>query len=165
LRDDALCDENGDLRYIGKANDPASRLKGHLRETGRRRTPLYDWLRKHGEPTMIVLESDCTDWRQAERAWIADARLSGASLLNLADGGDEPFCSTECRRANALTLNERRRTDPRFRRLWKLKRDLGNGLRLGFVGNSTRAKLRLLAAKRPDMFGAWTNLPDREEAA
>lgn len=95
-----LFDSTGALRYIGKANDPAKRLKGHMRDVRRRRTPLYDWLSKYGEPELRILEASCHDWKEAERRLIAEARARGDRLLNVADGGDEPHCPIETRRAN-----------------------------------------------------------------
>lgn len=102
-----LYDKAGRLRYIGKANNPVERLKGHMRDGRKRKTPLYDWIRKHGEPEMRVLESDCVDWKEAERRLIREARERGEKLLNLADGGDQPFCPTEVRSENAKKLNRR----------------------------------------------------------
>lgn len=169
-----LVDQNGDLRYIGKANDPRVRMQKHMCEIGRRRTPVYDWLAKHGEPVMIVLESNCEDWRQSERDWIAEARLAGVPLLNLADGGDEPFCSREQRQANArksiangngftseqarahgLKLNERLRNDPVARQLRETKRYLSAHVsQYGFTPHRL-AKLWYAAWLAPEKFGKW----------
>jgi hypothetical protein len=96
------CPLTGELRYIGKANDPAKRLDQHMRDSRSRATPLYSWIRKHGKPALVVLEADCPDWREAERRLIAKGRLDGLRLLNIADGGDEPHCPTSVRAANAL---------------------------------------------------------------
>jgi hypothetical protein len=105
-----LYDCDGALRYIGKANDPAKRLKGHMRDRQRRRSPLYDWLNKHGLPEMRVIEQDCADWCEAERRLITDARVRGEKLLNVADGGDEPHCPVEVRRRNGRHLADMRKT-------------------------------------------------------
>lgn len=154
-----LFDNQGRLRYIGKADKPAERLKGHMRET-RRRSPLYDWLRKHGLPEMRVLEADCLDWREAERRLIAEARERGDKLLNLADGGDEPHCPREVRARNGAANARAIHSDPKRRRIWELKRSLGSALKQGYVSNETRAKMRKAAVDRPDLFGEWRNLPD-----
>lgn len=102
-----LFDKNGRLRYIGKANVPANRLKGHMRDSTKRNTPLYAWIRKHGIPEMRVIEADCQDWREAERRHISEAIARGEKLLILAPGGDEPYCPTEVRSENAKRLNRR----------------------------------------------------------
>lgn len=96
-----LYDQAGTLRYIGKANDPSKRLKSHVRDARRlAKTPVHAWINEHGCPEMRVIERDCLDWREAERRLIAQARSRGDFLLNLAAGGDEPFCSPEVRRQN-----------------------------------------------------------------
>lgn len=107
-----LYDASGALRYIGKANNPEERLNRHMRDAPRRRTPVYDWINKHGRPVMRVLEADCQDWREAERRLIAKARADGERLLNLADGGNEPYCSPENRLAAANAGADKRRKDP-----------------------------------------------------
>lgn len=49
---------------------------------------------------MVVLKSDSDDWRADEVRLISEAKANGARLLNVAEGGDEPFCSLEVRQAN-----------------------------------------------------------------
>lgn len=98
--------ETGEVRYIGKANDPAKRLAGHLRDMHARRTPVYDWMRTLGQaPVMSVVEVvPDGGWQEAERRHIAEHRQRGARLLNLAQGGDEPYCSPEQRRTNGARM-------------------------------------------------------------
>lgn len=158
-----LYDRESNLRYIGKANDAKKRLAGHMREVRRRRTPLYDWLAKHGTPELRILEADCVDWRASERRLIAEARKRGDRLLNLADGGDEPFCPREVRAANARMVARKRTENPRARRIWEIKRMLGSALKDGHLMNRTREKMRRLAAINPAVFGAWASIIDREE--
>lgn len=100
-----LYDKVGNLRYIGKANNAENRLASHMRDSVRRDTPVYRWIRKNGKPEMRILELDCADWKESERRLIAEARASGARLLNVAEGGDEPHCSIEVRRKNAAKMN------------------------------------------------------------
>lgn len=153
-----LFDQAGRLKYIGKAECPKRRLKKHMAEIGRRRTPLYSWLAKHGEPEMRVLERDCQDWREAERRLIREARERGDDLLNLADGGDEPFCSTEQRRHNAQALNARYAADPVMEFIRNAKRTLGQALVRGDLSERAKASMRLCAVHDPKRFGAWTNV-------
>lgn len=155
-----ICDpRDGEIRYIGKANDPEKRFDGHLRET-RRRTPLYDWigkLRSEGLiPTMRVLCSAISDnWQDLERQVIAQGRSAGLRLLNVAEGGDEPHCAAEVRSNNGRMLVERLAADPKLARLARNKRILASSLRRGTIGESTKAKMRLAAAKYPHLFGEW----------
>jgi hypothetical protein len=112
----ALIDpRSGDVRYIGKANDSGKRLKSHIRDSRRRTTPVYWWIRSLAksklEPDVLVL-SQCEDWEAEERRLIASARSRGVRLLNLADGGDQPFCPTEVLSRNAKAQNDARAADP-----------------------------------------------------
>lgn len=159
-----LFDKAGALRYIGKAKCECARLKGHMREAGRRNTPLYAWIRKHGEPEVRVLERVEGDWREAERRLIAEGRARGDKLLNLADGGEQPFCSKEQRSKNAASLNAKLAADPQMRRVREMKRSIGSALKAGLVSNAARAKLRMAAEINPSLFGAWKHIPDRIEA-
>jgi hypothetical protein len=158
-----LYDANGTLRYIGKANCPKKRLSSHMTEarSTRRSTPLYAWLRKNGAPEMRILEVECADWAEAERRLIAQARSRGDNLLNVADGGDEPHCPIEVRRANAVRMNEKlSAADPVTRKLRHFKKTITIALNKGEVADKTRAKLRLLSTMRPDIFACWKDLPD-----
>lgn len=103
-----LFDPSGALRYIGKAINASERFKGHLRDCQRRNTPVYCWIKsllaKGEKPTMKVIgTAPKTAWQKAEKDFIAAARTNGERLLNVADGGDEPFCSTETRSKNGKT--------------------------------------------------------------
>lgn len=109
------CPDTGSIRYIGKANNLAKRLASHLRDARTRTTPVYCWITKlvsdGKRPGLVVLE-DAQDWVEAERRLIAVSRARGDRLLNVADGGDEPFCSTEVRAANARRTFELRQACP-----------------------------------------------------
>jgi hypothetical protein len=84
----------GAIRYVGKTNNPARRLRSHICGNPRDNTPKAHWLRElQGcglEPVMTVVEI-ATDWHEAERRWIREQRASGASLLNLSEGGNVIF--------------------------------------------------------------------------
>lgn len=104
-----LCPTTGCVRYVGKANDPKKRLLSHCRDSRRRRTPVLDWIRglgRRGEvPRLEVLACAITsNWQSLERQIIDQYRKDGCPLLNVADGGDEPHCPLEVRRANGRRL-------------------------------------------------------------
>ena len=85
-----------EYRYVGITTKTASRrFHRHLRVAAEgRKTPFYDWLRKH-DPTDVI--ADELDWieglpelGQAEVDWISYLRREGDRLLNLSDGGLGP---------------------------------------------------------------------------
>lgn len=153
-----LVDADGCLRYIGKANDPAKRLASHMRDSMRRDTPVYRWIRKNGRPKMVILAVDCEDWKVTERALIAEARTRGDKLLNIADGGDEPFCPALVRAKNGILAAKRRVDTPDKARLYKLKTSLGRALKQGYCTEETKMKMRVIAERLPAQFGDWADI-------
>lgn len=162
----------GELRYIGKANDAAKRLEGHMRET-RRRTPLYDWLRKLSTqgtlPGLIILHECDGDWREDERSLIAEARRRGDRILNVADGGDEPFCPAEVRRENGRrqvrrltglepypgwTLSDEGFIVQTYNRVLRLLVSRGYPEK----AEEVRGRMRKRYAEDPKAFGCWANV-------
>ena len=83
--------ENGKVRYVGKANNPEKRLKGHVKDAHSYR--CANWvkaLRRRGlSPQVITLAVvPIDDWQGAERSQIHLYRSLGMADLNLADGGE-----------------------------------------------------------------------------
>lgn len=88
--------ETGAIRYVGKTSrSPAKRLAQHICRTSL--TPkrhscrwIAGLVNRGLKPAMEVLEivPDDGDWQAAERRWISYYRESGASLVNLTDGGE-----------------------------------------------------------------------------
>jgi GIY-YIG catalytic domain len=159
----ALCDpQSGEIRYIGKADDVAKRLKGHLRER-RRDFPLYRWIaklrRRGGVPAVVVLEECSPDsWQPAERQWIRECRQRGVRLLNVANGGDEPICSIQTRRENGRAVASLIHRDSYRKRIWNLKRQVGLFLFHGWMDDREKAKLRLAASIAPELFGEFVSI-------
>lgn len=155
----------GKIRYAGKANNSKKRLASHIRDSRRRDYPVYRWIRKlaanHLVP-MVEVVKQTANWRTDEKELIAVLRAREEPLLNVADGGDEPHCPIEIRRANGGKLSKHL-ADPISRRVWEIKRQIARGLRNGEITNETRAKLRYAAWKHSDLFGVWLNIPDRVE--
>lgn len=155
------CPETGVVRYIGKANNSAARLKSHLRDARRRDTPVYRWIRKLAEggrrPALTILASDCRDWKTEEREQIQKHRLLG-KLLNVADGGDEPFCSYDTRAANGRNAALGIHSNPRNQRIWYLKKELGLALKNGYLSERAKANMRLAAQIAPQTFGSWAGI-------
>jgi hypothetical protein len=164
-----IADHSGRIMYIGKSKDPVERMKQHLRDCTRRKTPLYVWinkaLRDGQRPQMIVLASaTSSDWQSLERQMIAQYRQDG-HLLNLADGGDQPKCDVAINKRNGQALNDRLKTDPLLRRVREYKRAMGQFLRECSQGkispeaeNRIKSKLRLAGHKNPSLFGEYRYL-------
>jgi hypothetical protein len=156
-----LYDGSGELRYIGKARDSQKRLKTHISDSRRRNTPVYCWIRKmleSGElPKMAVLENvDDSDWQAAEKRLILEHR--GPKLLNLAEGGNEPFCSRDIRATNGRNNARAIHADPFRRRVWEMKLFMSQALKRGDCSEAVKEKLRYCARKRPELFGCWANV-------
>lgn len=159
---------DGEVRYIGKAVVAAKRFKGHLRDSRRRNTPIYAWIRSLAKAGMVpqmrvVATVPAAQWQEEERRLIAEARASGRRLLNIADGGDQPSCSTDVRAANGRATAKAIHSDPDRKALWALKRRVGQHLRDGLINNERRARLRETARTLPHLFACFANIPDREE--
>jgi hypothetical protein len=162
------------IRYIGKAKNPAERFKKHLAELKSNRRshyPIYQWmhklLREGLLPKLIVLASSISDdWQILETEMISQHRQElGRTLLNVADGGDQPRISDEQRRLNALkmkaTLDARKGST--LARVHYLKKQMTFHLRYIDRMSPKKAesilnKLRDAGAKRPDLFGEYRYL-------
>lgn len=83
------------LRYIGQTGDISKRLKSHIKSAKFNKKPLHrnNWinqlLNEGLEPAIEVLE-ECTgdNWKEAEKAWIREAREKGLKLTNIVEGGE-----------------------------------------------------------------------------
>lgn len=147
----------GDIRYIGKAKNSVARFKQHL--SCDKATPIYAWIRQLREkgltPTMSVLMSTW-DWESSEVTAIAQFKADGCDLLNVAMGGNQPFCPRSVRAANGASNAKKVHEDPDSRFIWWLKKRLGDGLKRGHLPEEVKEKMRIAAMKCPDLFGAWS---------
>lgn len=152
------CPDSGDVRYIGKAKNSVKRFASHMRES-RRTYPVYKWrdkLIKDGKtPVMTVIAMSVGDWRQLEKDLILQYKTDGARLLNVAEGGDEPFCSKEVRSENGRKVAAAIASDPMRKRIHEIKKYMCQQLKKGNVPDHVKAKLMYSAMKRPDLFGAF----------
>src|SRR5258708_6389227 len=85
----------GEIRYVGKANDPQRRLTYHLCDSQLApKTHRNHWLRSLKslglKPSLVILETlaPCDDWKAAEQRWIASFLRDGVKLTNGTAGGD-----------------------------------------------------------------------------
>lgn len=146
------------IRYIGKANNSAKRLKSHMLDAKRRNTPVYCWINsviKNGGSIGIThLGSSLKEnWQEFEKQMIKQYRINVKNLLNVADGGDMPLCPRSVSQKNG-----KNNAKNRDKRLWRVKKDMGIALKKGWVRESTKVKLREIARLYPKMFGEYANI-------
>lgn len=91
----ALLDpRSGELRYIGKSNNPTVRLYEHvcasqIAAPTHRNYWIKSLLADGTKPELLVLEEvPSNDWKAAERWWISYWKFAGANLVNGTSGGD-----------------------------------------------------------------------------
>ena len=149
-----------EIRYVGKSNDPKKRLKQHIKET-RRAYPVYLWIKKlrasNLAPELVILEKCLSGWEEAERRHI-EANSKNGRLLNIADGGQAPYCDQLTRAKNGVKNARAIHDSPNKKRIWEIKQHLGLLLKSGHVKESTKEKLRAAAMKRPDLFGGYASI-------
>lgn len=90
------CPITGDVRYIGKADDLAKRLRRHLREAANDRAQYYRvrWIRTLTAAGMqpliesLFMVPTNAEWQCFERFFIASAKAFGFALTNATSGGE-----------------------------------------------------------------------------
>lgn len=94
------------VRYIGQTNNPQRRLKQHIAgRSDQKITPVKSWikslLKNDLVPKMEIVEKCNSDnWQEREKHHIQKARNEIENLLNIADGGNMPKCTTETQSNN-----------------------------------------------------------------
>lgn len=94
------CPLTGLIRYIGKCDDPKTRLLAHLRDPEKnRRTNWLASLKSQGlKPALeIVAEVAHNNWEFWERSYIRAYRCLGFDLANSTDGGEGVTMTPEIR--------------------------------------------------------------------
>lgn len=90
----ALCEPSGEVRYIGKADNPKQRFQKHLRNAIRgAATYKNNWLRSlmaRGQmPVLKILKRvSKRKWQNWEKLFISRSKESGCRLVNLTEGGE-----------------------------------------------------------------------------
>jgi len=165
------CPRSGEIRYAGKANNAEQRLKSHLRDAHRRNTPVYCWIRALLADGLtpkieVVSRSSIESWQLEEKLLIAELRAAGARLLNLAEGGEQPYMTAAQRAENGKKAAVARTSNPSAKRIYELKRAMGQYLRWSktnkYASQEKRdaicAKLRFAARLNPRLFGVWADV-------
>lgn len=89
----ALADpRTGEIRYVGKSNCPAERLRGHIKDK-LKNSAKREWIAElrtlELKPTIRVLETCPIErWEDREIFWISRLRSEGARLINSSHGGE-----------------------------------------------------------------------------
>jgi len=89
---------NWEIRYVGKADDPHRRLRAHALDRNRLGIrSLIEQLKVLGLSLQLSILQRCdkSTWQFWEKFWIQTARNSGAKLLNIMPGGNQPFLTQE----------------------------------------------------------------------
>lgn len=150
------------IRYIGKAVCASKRLKSHVSDSRKKNSPVHIWIRdlqsKKLIPRLTLIETvSLSAWPDAERRTIAKYRKTH-SLLNVAAGGNQPYCSPEVRKKNGPKACKQRTSTRQGQQIWYLKQQIGIGLKKGWGSEKAKASLRLAAQKAPHLFGLWANI-------
>lgn len=86
------CPTTGEIRYVGKSNNPKNRYYEHLRERGN--SYKCNWIQsliKNGlKPELIIIEVVNSDiWKERECYWINYYKENNIKLTNSTLGGDD----------------------------------------------------------------------------
>jgi group I intron endonuclease len=86
-----ISDELGNVRYIGKSNNPRRRLYQHINDKSN--LHKFNWLnsiiKRGSKPIIEIIEKVSVDvWQEREIYWIAKFKEDGFDLINLTLGGD-----------------------------------------------------------------------------
>jgi group I intron endonuclease len=101
----------GNIRYVGKANNPVKRLRKHMQESKRMKNHRDKWLLSlTSTPYLAVIEEVSFEtWQSRERYWISKFKHDGFNLVNGTDGGEgsNGFKGKKHSEATKLKLRER----------------------------------------------------------
>ncbi|MFA5177753.1 MAG: GIY-YIG nuclease family protein [Candidatus Omnitrophota bacterium] len=81
----------GNIRYIGKSDNPKERLKKHIKEAKYRNKNHKDkWINSLSEPPIlnVIEETTYEHWQVREMYWINFYKEKGFNLVNGTDGGE-----------------------------------------------------------------------------
>lgn len=160
------CPKTGVVKYVGKAMNMSNRLSGHIFDSNRKKTPVSLWIKSlisEGlKPKMILLDTcDLSNWEQVEVKWIRHFKDAGFDILNVAKGGNEPFCPTEVRAKNGRENAQKIHSSIERKTLWALKKRSAD-LLMWFKKNGEKEKYNKLltamhytASKKPQLFASF----------
>lgn len=98
----AICEPNmGEIRYVGKSNNPKSRFSHHISKAKNKSVPhVCAWIRgilkrKLRPEYFIIDEIERSEWKFWEQHYISLFKSWGINLTNLKEGGDNDFSNCE----------------------------------------------------------------------
>lgn len=88
-----VCPIDGQIKYIGKSNDPVRRVKDHMLDVRDMDVHKALWVRtlkaKKLKPELLILdEVEIGEWQYWEEFYIGYYKSLGASLFNKRSGGN-----------------------------------------------------------------------------
>ena len=152
-----------EIRYIGKSVNIKRRLIGHISKSRNNNNHFHNWIKSilnEGlKPKIeIIKHTNEQNWMQDEKDSIIEYRENGHNLLNIAEGGNEPYCSKEQRAINGRNTAKDIHSNEYKKTIWKKKLDMANALKgLYKIGEGDKAdKMRIALAKK----GFYFNIKD-----
>jgi hypothetical protein len=88
------CPDSGEVRYIGKANDPSVRYRKHLDSAKNPQNYAQRWIAKlarQGKKPILVVAREILEhenWQEVEREAISEGFAKGLRLTNTSAGGE-----------------------------------------------------------------------------
>ncbi len=86
-----ISDHLGNIRYVGKSNNPKQRLNSHIQD--KKRKHKFNWLnsiiKSGNKPIIEVIDIvSINDWEYWETYWISQVSSWGFNLINKTSGGE-----------------------------------------------------------------------------
>lgn len=135
------CPSSGEIRYVGKTDNPKRRLNRHIRDSARGSSDYRSrWIRtllaSGSKPIMEIVRTlePHEDWQEAEIAEIKIHRERGCRLTNCTDGGDGAALIDPERIAWRNYRAREALKDP------KVKQKIAEGIAAHWAGNTVARK-------------------------
>lgn len=109
-----ICPFDGQLKYIGKANNPERRLRDHMQDI---RGAVYEkamWIKKmklaKKKPILEILdEIEIHNWQFYEEFWIGYFKSIGCNLFNKRSGNGLTFANYQTFRKGHIPWNRKQK--------------------------------------------------------
>ncbi len=162
------CPLTGEVRYVGKTNNPKIRFKNHCEERWRknRKSNWIKSLRSRSlKPVMEIIEECPEDsWEDSERFWISYLNFLGCNLTNSNSGGDGATLISEetRRRLSEAHAGKRQTAETIEKRVKKIRGTIQNAQWVAKRSMSMRGKKRSKESRRKQSQSRMGLLPSQE---